>query len=250
MKLSEKCYAVLGLGCYPPWVVNAGFIVGSEKTLVVDSSAAYLSAQTIYSYAKSVNPENEILLINTEKHLDHIGGNSLFAEKGIEIFGHEFNKRKEEDLAGDIEFYNSCIKEKVRRDAHEEKVFYQRTKIVSPAHSVTNNQVFDLGGVEAKIIFTAGHTETNISIYVPSEKIIYCGDTVVQGYIPNLENSNADGWKQWLNSLDLISSLGLNTLVPGHGNVLFNDEIKTEIESISQILFKAIEVGKAPTIDE
>jgi glyoxylase-like metal-dependent hydrolase (beta-lactamase superfamily II) len=250
MKLSDKCYAVLGLGCYPPWVINAGFIAGSKRTLVIDSSAGYLTAQTIYGYAKSINPNNEMQLINTEKHLDHIGGNCLFAEKGIEIFGHSLNKRKEEDLSGDIEFYNSCIKEKVRKEAREEKVFYQETKIVSPANTVVNNQVFDLGGVEAKIIFTPGHTETNISVYVPTEKVIYTGDIVVQGYIPNLENSNADGWKQWLNSLALISSFELNAIVPGHGNVLFKEEIKMEIDRIRKFLVNAIETGKAPTLDD
>jgi len=249
MKITEKCFAVLGLGCYPPWVVNAGFIVGNEKTSVVDSSATYLSAQTIYSYAKAVNSENELILINSEKHLDHIGGNCLFAEMGIDIYGHELNKRQEEDLLGDIEFYNSCIQEKVKRDAHEEKVFYQKTKIVSPANDVMNNQVFDLGDVEAKIIFTPGHTDTNISVHVPSEKVLYSGDTIVQGYIPNLESSNVDGWRQWLESLTLISSLELNAIIPGHGNVIFGEEIKWEINRINKILNEAIKTGKAPTLE-
>jgi glyoxylase-like metal-dependent hydrolase (beta-lactamase superfamily II) len=247
MRLSDKCYAVLGLGCYPPWVVNSGFVVGSKKTLVIDSSAGYLTAQTIYGYAKSVNPSNEILLVNSEKHLDHIGGNCLFAEKGIEIYGHELNKRKEEDLNGDIDFYNSCIKEKIRRESREEKIFYEKTKIVNHQSDVADNQVFDLGEIEAEIIFTPGHTETNISIYVPSEKVIYSGDTIVQGYIPNLASGNVNAWNQWLNSLDIISSLDLNVIIPGHGNVLFNDEITAEIDRIRFTLLKAIETGKTPT---
>lgn len=250
MRLTEKCFAVLGLGCYPPWVVNAGFIAGEEKTLVVDSSAGYLTAQTIYSYAKAVRPGNEIILINTEKHLDHIGGNCLFEEKGIAIYGHRLNKRNEEDINGDKEFFNSCIQEKVRRDAHEENVFYQKTKIISPSNSVDDEMIFNLGEVEAKVLFTPGHTEANISVYVPSEKIIYTGDAIVQGYIPNLENSSSDGWKQWLESFNKISSLELNVVVPGHGNVLFGDDISKEIERIKNILHHSIKTGKAPTILE
>jgi glyoxylase-like metal-dependent hydrolase (beta-lactamase superfamily II) len=247
MKLSDHCYAVLGLGCYPPWVVNAGFIAGAERTLVVDSSAGYLSAQTIFGYAQGVNPSNDMILVNTEKHLDHIGGNCLFAEKGVEIYAHELNRRHEDDLAGDRDFYNSSIQEQVRREAREEQVFYQRTTIVNAAHVVENNEIFDLGGLDAKIIFTPGHTDTNLSVYVPSEKILYCGDVITQGYIPNLENSGRDGWRHWLDSLDRISTLDLNAIVPGHGNVLVDDGIRSGIQRIREFLLIAIDTGRAPT---
>ena len=243
MKLTDKCYAVLGLGCYPPWVVNAGFICGSGKTLVVDSSSAYLSAQTIYDYAKAVNPNNELLLINTEKHLDHIGGNCLFEEKGIPIFGHELNKRLPQDLESNINYFNDCILEEERKSAREEKIFYQNTKLVNPSFKVADGQIFDIGDAEAKILFTPGHTETNISIFIPSEKVIYVGDAVVQGYLPNILNSDLDGWKQWLNSLDIISSLDIYWLVPGHGNALSGNGIRVEIERIRKILNRAIETG-------
>ena len=76
MKLTKNCFAVLGFGYYPPWIVNSGFILGANKTLVVDSGLI-IAAQTIYGYAKNVKPGNEIIVVNTEKHLDHIGGNFL-----------------------------------------------------------------------------------------------------------------------------------------------------------------------------
>lgn len=248
MKLSDHCYAVMGLGCYPPWVVNAGFIVGDVHTLIVDSSASRLSAQTVHGYAQGVRSTNDLILINTEKHLDHLGGNCLFAEKGVAIYGHALNARRAEDLDGDIDFYNSCIQEPARRHAREEKVFYQNTTIVNPAHAVTNGHLFDLGGVDAEIIFTPGHTETNLSVYVPSQKVLYTGDAIAQGYIPNLESSDREGWKQWLASLDIISSLDVNVLVPGHGNVLIDDEIRVEMDRIRSILSKAIDTGVAPTV--
>ncbi len=39
MRLSNRCYAVTGLAYQLPWVVNAGFIVGDEETLIVDTGA-------------------------------------------------------------------------------------------------------------------------------------------------------------------------------------------------------------------
>ena len=48
MKLSDRCYAVTGLGYSAPWSVNSGFIVGDDITLVVDTGASALSGSTVH----------------------------------------------------------------------------------------------------------------------------------------------------------------------------------------------------------
>ncbi|MFK7804979.1 MAG: MBL fold metallo-hydrolase, partial [Anaerolineae bacterium] len=88
MKVTESCYAVTGLGAVPPWAVNAGIIVGSSKTLIIDTGANALAAQTIYGYATAIRPENKLIVFNCEPHFDHIGGNSFFQGLDIDIFGH------------------------------------------------------------------------------------------------------------------------------------------------------------------
>lgn len=80
MRISKSCYAVTGLACEAPWTVNAGFIAGPKRTLIVDTGATTLSARTIQGYAQAVSPANELMVINTERHLDHIGGNFYFRE--------------------------------------------------------------------------------------------------------------------------------------------------------------------------
>ena len=78
MKISQHCYLISGLSVEPPWTVNAGFIVGRHTTLIVDTGSNYLSAQTIYGYALCAKPGNKLIVVNTEPHFDHIGGNSFF----------------------------------------------------------------------------------------------------------------------------------------------------------------------------
>ena len=63
-------------------------MTGDQITLIVDTGANTLAAQTIFGYSRAAKPENEFLVITTEKHFDHIGGNSFFREKGIDICGH------------------------------------------------------------------------------------------------------------------------------------------------------------------
>jgi glyoxylase-like metal-dependent hydrolase (beta-lactamase superfamily II) len=251
MKLTDNCFAVLGFGYYPPWIVNSGFILGAYQTLVVDSGPNYLAAQTIYGYAKNVKPGNEIIVVNTEKHLDHIGGNSLFKEFGVKIYGHKNIKRFDSELTEDKNYFNKSILSDKRRELREEEIFFQNTIIVNPEFTVENNQTFQLGGgVEARIIYTFGHTSTNISIFIPADKVLYSGDCIVSGYIPNLESSNIEDWIKWQKSLDMISKLNIDYVVPGHGKVLSGMEIIKELKKIQSILEDAVKNGQAPTSEQ
>lgn len=83
MNISQHCFAITGLYFLPPWSVNAGFVVGSHTTLIIDTGSNRLSAQTIHGYAGALRPEKTLTVINTEKHLDHIGGNCFFHDRHI-----------------------------------------------------------------------------------------------------------------------------------------------------------------------
>ena len=250
MRITGNCYAVFGLGYSLPWVVNAGFVVGAEKTLIIDAGPMHLAAQTIYGYAQNIKPGNEIFVVNTEKHFDHVGGNSFFKEKGIKIYAHENNLRSEDELKAEKEYFNKIIDNDKRQEAHEEEVFFQNTSIVKPDFILHDDKSFLLGNeVEAKIIFTPGHTSTNLSVHIPIDKVLYCGDCIVNGYLPNLEAGTKDDWIIWLKSLERISSLDLEYIVPGHGQVINKAQINKEIDRILRVLDNAILNNKAPTVE-
>ncbi len=250
MKITENCYAVLGLGFIPPWTVNSGFVAGKDTTLIIDTGPTFIAAQTIFGYATNVKPGNKIKVINTEKHLDHIGGNSLFKNNGIEIYGYPGINRNTSDLKGDIDEYNRSILNKVRREAREESIFYKNTEIINPDILVEDNEEIKLGeGLNATILHTPGHTPTNISVYLPDDGVLYCGDCLTQGYIPNLEAGNKEDWIIWLSSLDRISKLDISYIVPGHGNIIYNSDINIEMNRVQKILMSAINGNKAPTLE-
>jgi Zn-dependent hydrolases, including glyoxylases len=244
MKISNNCYAVLGLGYIPPWSVNAGFITGAVHTLIVDTGPAYFTAQTILGYAAAIKPSNKIAAINTEKHLDHIGGNSFLRDKEIDIYGHFKINRNANDLEPDLVYYNQCIIDAERKAAREENIFFADTKIVNPNVKITGNTELDLGdGIKAQIILTPGHTETNLSVYEPETNVLYCGDCIVNRYLPNLADGNETAWNNWLASLDIIEQLNPDFVVPGHGDVLNPYSLKNEINRMRTILSSAIKRG-------
>lgn len=248
MKISQHCYAITGLSFVPPWTVNAGFVTGGAATLVVDTGANMQAARTIYGYARSARPANDLLVVNTERHLDHVSGNSLFRELDIDVYGHYAIARSEEDLAGAISEMKEYIPSTVRVEHNEAAIFYVSTRITNPNRPIFTERLIDLGSFSVQVIFTPGHTSTNISIFVPTDGVLFCGDCLVSAYLPNLEEGGPNEWQTWLASLARIENLAPEIIVPGHGEVLQRAEIATEIQRTRSVLEEAIYSGKAPTL--
>jgi glyoxylase-like metal-dependent hydrolase (beta-lactamase superfamily II) len=248
VRLSRACYAVTGLGYAPPWCVNAGFIVGDKVTLVVDTGGNALAAATIYGYATAVRNPNRLIVLNTEKHFDHIGGNSYFAQhSNIDIWGHPALKRTEAEFTAEIEEFNGLIPNRARRERREAEVFFGGTQLTLPTRKVQPGAAFELGGTVAEIHFTPGHTPTNISVWVPEDRVLFAGDCLVNGYLANLDAAGPGGWLTWLDSLEIIEALDPKFVVCGHGPVARDGDVSRIIQTVRRTLEAAIESGHSPT---
>lgn len=247
MKLSDRCFAITGLGYLPPWTVNSGFIAGDETTLIVDTGANSAAAATIHGYAVAAAPRNRLLVLSAERHFDHIGGNSYFRDRAIEIYGHESIARTEDEFRAEIAALNGEISNAARRAHHEAAVFYHATRLANPDHPITEDSRMDLGNCEIDILLTPGHTPSNVSVWVPSERVLYSADCLVNGYLPNLDAGTREDWLIWLNSLDRIGDLDPRIVAPGHGPVAQDDEVPRLIASVREVLSRAIETGRSPT---
>ncbi|HMD76185.1 MAG TPA: MBL fold metallo-hydrolase [Terracidiphilus sp.] len=247
MRLSDHCYAVTGLGYMSPWCVNAGFIVGDEMTLVVDTGGNTLAAQSIHGYACAARPGNKLRVINTEKHFDHIGGNGYFRELGIEVWGHAGIARTPDEFQAEIAEFNDAIPDPVRRARVEARAFFYRTNPTNPNCPIHSDITFDLGGMKVEILLTPGHTPTNLSVWVAEDGVLYTGDCVVREYLPNLDAGCCEDWQLWLDSLDRIEQLKPGFVVSGHGPVSRGDEIPAALDSVRKVLRESIARGFSPT---
>lgn len=247
MKLTAYCYALLGLAGEPPWTCNAGIIAGATQTLIIDTGMSSQTAATIHGYATAVRPANRLMVINTEPHLDHLGGNSYFRNLGIEIYGHLTIARDEHALASAIEDYNACVANRVRRERREGGIAFAGTQIANPNKHLGTGMAWDLGQLNVRIVMTPGHTPANLSVLATQERVLYSGDCIVSDYLPNLEEGSPEAWRTWIESLDRITALDPAVVVPGHGQVLRGPEIRREIQRIRDILEEAISLGKVPT---
>lgn len=247
MRLSNRCFAITGLGYLPPWTVNAGFITGDETTLIIDTGANAAAAGTIHGYASIALPSNRLLVIDTERHFDHIGGNGYFREHGIDVYGHASIQRTDAEFRVEISEFNNEISNPARRSRREAEVFYHATQLANPNCPIAEDSALDLGDCEIQILLTPGHTPSNVSVYVPSDGVLFSGDCLVNEYLPNLDAGSVDDWLIWLNSLDRVAELAPRIVIPGHGPIARGDDVPRLIESVREVLTRSIEAGRSPT---
>ncbi len=247
MRVSNRCYAFTGLGYVTPWCVNAGFIAGDDITLVVDTGANAMAAASIHGYATSVHPPNQLRVINTEQHFDHIGGNSFFRGRGIDVWGHSNLHRTEEEFQAEMAEFNQAISNPVRRSRGEASYFYAETRLANPNQPISEDMSFELGNCAVEILLTPGHTPTNLSVWVPEDGVLFTGDCLINGYLPNLDAGTSDDWKTWLKSLDRIAALRPRVVIAGHGPGAQGDDVLRVIETVRRILEESIARGASPT---
>jgi glyoxylase-like metal-dependent hydrolase (beta-lactamase superfamily II) len=247
MRLTTRCYAVTGLGYSTPWCVNAGFVTGDDLTLVVDTGANALAAQTLHGYATAARLGNKLRVINTEKHFDHIGGNSFFREQGIDIWAHFGTVRTEQEFQAEIAEFNASIQNEARRAHGEAKAFFHATHLANPNHPIHEDTRFDLGGSTAEILLTPGHTPTNLSLWIPEDGVLFAGDCLIREYLPNLDAGTPSDWRIWLRSLERIAALKPSIVVAGHGPVSRGDEVSKILDTVRGVLEESIARGASPT---
>lgn len=247
MRLSNRCFAVTGLGYLPPWTVNAGFVTGDNTTLIIDTGANAAAAATIHGYSTTARPSNGLLVLNTERHFDHIGGNGYFRARGVDIYGHATIQRTDDEFRAEMADFNREMSNAARRAQQESRVFYHGTHVANPNRPVTEEFRIDLGSCEVEVLLTPGHTPSNISVYVPSDGALYSGDCLANGYLPNLDAGSVEDWRIWLTSLDRIAALNPRIVIAGHGPVATGDEVPVVIGKVREVLQRSIETGKSPT---
>ena len=249
MRLSNRCYAVTGLGYSTPWCVNAGFVAGDNLTLVVDTGANALAAQTIHGYASAAKQGNQMRVINTEKHFDHIGGNGFFRDHGIDVWGHVGIVRTADEFQSEIAEFNDAIPNRARRGCGEARAFFHGTRPVNPNCQIHSDTQFDLGGCTVEILLTPGHTLTNLSVWAPEERVLFTGDCLISEYLPNLDAGTRTDWQVWLESLKRLEALKPAIVVAGHGPVVQGDEVPMMVDSVRRVLMESIARGYSSTAD-
>jgi glyoxylase-like metal-dependent hydrolase (beta-lactamase superfamily II) len=265
-RLADGVYAIEHQG--GPYVSgNTTVIIGERQVFVVDSCFLPSAAREDIAQIRQWTDKPVTFVLNTHFHNDHNFGNRIYMDAfpGLTIIAHAETK-KEMDMFGPgsadrmekgvaslqkmletgktpdgtalteedkTEVKNALAK---RLPLLEE---VKKVKFQSATLTFEHDFSIDLGGREVQVKFLGrGNTPGDAVVYLPKEKIVATGDLVVYP-LPYMY----DGYpREWIQTMQNLSQLDAETIVPGHGPV---EHDKARILLIRDLMKSAIEQWNA-----
>jgi glyoxylase-like metal-dependent hydrolase (beta-lactamase superfamily II) len=191
---------------------NAGFIVGSTGVLVVDTFVDVAPAKELLEEIRKTTNLPIRFVVNTHYHLDHTGGNAVFAEAGATIVAHR-NVRswlRSENL----KFFPDAKPEQKARVA----------SLVLPDVVYTDAVDIYLGSRLLQVRYMLGHTGGDSVVIVPDANVVFGGDLIWQKHLPNLIDASTAEWIKTLETLQ--SDHPSATFVSGHGDLATPEDVR------------------------
>lgn len=195
------------------------YVIEGEKLAVVDTAVAS-AAEDIFGFIENtgMNPEDVDLVINTHCHFDHIGGNGVFQELADPSFcAHPMAIPYIEDL------------ERQMRVRPVGKMIDLCSGPVLVHQEINEGDVIDLGdGVEVHVFHTPGHSAGSVSLHIPKDGVLICGDVLPEpGTLPVYEDVG-----QTLASLEKLRSVNADCLLSAMSlKVSRGDRVRAHIDA-------------------
>ncbi len=165
-----------------------------------------------------VNLEDIKRVILTHTHLDHIGclPEIMQAIEGIEVWVHEEEGNYMEKGDTRVIWGNQMFESMIRSQISIPEGFFD----IKPHRKLKGGETLDLGGVVFKVIHIPGHSIGSIGLLNEEHRLFISGDTIyADGAIGRYDLFSADA-AQMKSSLDLISKIGIDYLLPCHNRVV------------------------------
>ncbi|MPM30482.1 Hydroxyacylglutathione hydrolase [bioreactor metagenome] len=241
-KLTKNVYTETKIrGC------NPSIVLTREGSVFIDTAQWITTLLEMRAFALERGPIKA--LINTESHIDHIFGNHWFVGE-CPVIAHENLEKTFWKIppAFNQTTYDYSV-DIIRRQDPEGLPYMPAEKdyiLNKPNVTFSDRMAFRLGDHDFKLYFTPGHSDANISVFVPQERTVFVGDTVFQGCQIWLHTVDFDALFQ---SLHFLSTLEVDYIVPGHGEVIGKKELKDQVAFLHDWL-SAVATGIAKGWDK
>ncbi len=170
----------------------------------------------VLAHLKRISSQPVRYLLNTHHHTDHAGGDALFI-KTTEVVAHK----------------------NVREN------FLRNKQPGAPRVTFTDQASVFLGGAEVRAYyFGRGHTNGDAVIYFPDLKVIHTGDLITEG-MPVLDYANGASAVEWVKVLDAVLALDFDTVIPGHGQLLTKERIRSDRQKLVTMNSRMAALAKA-----
>jgi cyclase len=218
-KIADNVYSYVNVKNATPqksFGANAGIVVGQDSVLVVDTLVSAKEAKRFIADIKKVTDKPIKYVVNTHYHLDHAWGNSEFVKLGAVIIS------QMADRASAIRTGQAALKSAANFGLNAKDM--EGTTLVAPSLAFKEEMENDLGGQTVKLIHPkASHTAGSILVWLPDKKILFAGDILFTDFHPYMGEGDL---KSWAKVLDFAQTLDAEKIIPGHGPLSTNSDLK------------------------
>lgn len=203
---------------------NVTVYVTDEGVILVDDRFEE-EYSSLVAAVKKITPQPIKYIFNTHHHGDHTGGNQHFL-MNAEVIMHANARRHmiEGKMAG-----------------------------APRVASMQETSVF-LGGKEVRAIYSGrGHTDGDLTVYIPGVRAVVLGDLMAgtNGVTnPVVDYANGGSLRNWPAIMDVSLKLDIDTVIPGHGPVTNKAGLQAHRDKIAVILTRTTELVRAKTSKE
>ncbi|MCC6502743.1 MAG: MBL fold metallo-hydrolase [Deltaproteobacteria bacterium] len=186
---------------------NSGFVVTDDGVVVIDTQGPPELAMLLREKIKETTDKPVTHVLNTHYHGDHTFGNQYFAE--AVIIAHENTRRA---LIDKDEAHRTMFKKFFGEDS------LKGFSLTLPAVTFNDRMTLRVGGRTIELVhpWPIAHTDGDIFVWLPAERVVFAGDLLYNGRLPLLNDGGTAGA---LKALELITLTEASVLVPGHGPV-------------------------------
>jgi cyclase len=188
---------------------NAGFVIGDEAVVVVDTFENAAAAQALLGEIRMLTKLPIKFVVNTHYHLDHVAGNAVFAKEGAAIAAHR--NVPSWIHTENLKFFGKDIKPEQKSEVEG---------LATPDVLYDSSIELRVGTNPIRVEYFPGHTGGDSVVIVQQDKsaVIFCGDLFWRQTLPNLIDASTLPWLETLSTIAKFSAESPMTFVPGHGD--------------------------------
>jgi glyoxylase-like metal-dependent hydrolase (beta-lactamase superfamily II) len=213
-------------------------IVNVDDVFLVDTNITPEATRRLVNDIKTLTDKPIRFVVNTHWHYDHADGNQVFGPE-VSIIGHA-NERTAilggvlknrlalefQNLPGQLENIRKQMAtetDPARKQQAEDRLKVQEayqeqlkeTIPTPPNVTFDDHMTIFRGDREIRLLYLGrGHSDTDIMVYLPKEKVIATGD-FFEG--PATGALNFGFHNEWADNLEKLKAIDFETVVPGHG---------------------------------
>ena len=211
---------------------NSPVIVNDDEVLVVDPGITPAVARALVEDIRTITSKPVRFVVDSHYHYDHANGNSAFGPE-VTIIGHENTRthllsnvlqqttyriaidpipdriagwRKQAASEADPQQRATLERQAAVQQLHLEQE--KEVRAVPPSLTFQSEMTLHRGGREIRFLYLGrGHTDTDIVLYLPKERIVIVGDSLITYSVDAFVD-------EWPEQLEKLAALDFDLILP------------------------------------